>query len=69
MNGGETSPFCEAKGGRGAQRRRGFIQPHINRNDAVADPSMPYAATAHPSDKTSACSNTVCVAFSCISGG
>ena len=31
MNGGETSPFCEAKGGRGAQRRRGFIQPHLRR--------------------------------------
>ena len=28
----------------------------------------PYA-TAHTSDSTSACSSTVCVAFSCLSGG
>ena len=27
------------------------------------------APTAHPSDNTSACSNTVIVAFSCLSGG
>jgi hypothetical protein len=26
-------------------------------------------ATAHPSDSTAACSNTVCVAFSCLSYG
>lgn len=26
-------------------------------------------AAAHASDKTSACSSTVCVAFSCLSGG
>lgn len=26
-------------------------------------------AAAHPSDSISACSNTVCVAFSCLSGG
>ena len=29
---------------------------------------MPHA-TAHPSDRTSACSSTVCVAFSCLSSG
>jgi hypothetical protein len=28
-----------------------------------------YYATAHPSDSTSACSSTVCVARSCLSGG
>ena len=27
------------------------------------------ASTAHPSDNTSACSNTVWVALSCLSGG
>ena len=29
--GGESSPFCGAKGGRGAQRRRGFIRPKHRR--------------------------------------
>ena len=30
----------------------------------------PYTSSiAHPPDSTSACSSTVCVAFSCLSGG
>ena len=31
--------------------------------------SVPAYAAAHPSDSTSACSRTVSVAFSCLSGG
>ncbi len=29
----------------------------------------PVHAVAHPAESTSACSSTVCVAFSCLSGG
>ena len=36
--------------------------------DAAGDPPKVRQA-AHCSDSTSACSSTVCVAFSCLSGG
>ena len=36
--GGESSPFCGAKGGRGAKRRRGFIQPHDNNHAKNTSP-------------------------------
>ena len=36
---------------------------------ASEGPLGPYCAAAQFSDSTSACSNTVCVAFSCLSGG
>ena len=38
--GGESSPFCGAKGGRGAQRRRGFIRPKHRRTCSQPPPSL-----------------------------
>ena len=38
--GGESSPFCGAKGGRGAQRRRGFIRPNHRRTRPQPPPSL-----------------------------
>jgi CP family cyanate transporter-like MFS transporter len=35
----------------------------------LAAPDAEAHAAAHPSDSTSACSSTTCVAFSCLSGG
>ena len=37
--------------------------------DHVKGEPHPANHTAQPADNTSACSNTVCVAFSCLSGG
>ncbi len=48
--------FCDAAGSISDRR----LDPLVGR---------PHQATAHSAESTSACSSTVCVAFSCLSGG
>jgi hypothetical protein len=58
--------------GRGSDARRVRISGGAQRRllqAVVARPHPVCHAFAHISDSTSACSSTVCVAFSCLSGG
>ena len=50
--GGESSPFCGAKGGRGAQRRRGFIRPKHRRTCSQSPPSLSLQRRGHGSEAT-----------------
>ena len=65
VRGREQAMRCER--GMPPRGRAVGLPPPSARN--VQRTKRPYAATAHPSDKTSACSNTVFVACSCLSGG
>jgi len=51
---------------RHAQRLRGVV---LELADVDGLRAVPSYATAQSADRTSACSSTVCVAFSCLSGG
>ena len=50
--GGESSPFCGAKGGRGAQRRRGFIRPEHRRISSQLPPSLSFQRRGRGSEAT-----------------
>ena len=70
--GGGPGPARERfAGGRAEQNTHAHAQARPTLPRLVDEGLKPFPphATAHPSDNNSACSNTVCVAFSCLSGG